>query len=48
MLALKTYRDKAKVSVVWRLRREWVGGAVHPCSGMVMFQGRRSAMRLIG
>ena len=41
-------RDAGNVSVVWRLRREWVAGAVHPCSGMVMFQGRRSAMRLIG
>lgn len=36
------------VSVVWRLRRDWVSVAVHPWSGIVMFQGRRSAMRLIG
>ncbi len=37
-----------KVSVVWRLRRDWVSVAVHPWSGIVMIQGRRSAMRLIG
>ncbi|WP_210211575.1 transposase, partial [Azospirillum griseum] len=39
-----------KVSVVWRLRRNWVDGSasIHPWSGIVTFQGRRSAIRLIG
>lgn len=44
----KRYGVSTEVSVVWQLRRDWFVGAVHPCSGRVMFQGRRSATRLIG